>query len=431
MANALEHYVNNVRTLSQQGNLAQLCEFISHSYEVLSRNASHLDNVLGTFDLQHHSLGVLGILCVKYSLPNIPDFEVLYLQTEEFITACNGEQVRYATDSFAELCHKLTNNLVDRKQPLRGISLLAKAINKIQLSPSQLTSIHADLCQMCLLSKCMKPALPFLDVDITDISKEGGLYDARHFLQYYYYGGMIYLALKKLDRALYFFEIAVTTPSMAVSHIMLESYKKYLLVALILHGKIPSLPKYTSHVVVKYIKPLVQPYNDLATAYATNQPTELRNMVTKHQDIYNRDNNMGLVKQCVTSIFKKNIQRLTKTFMTLSLTDMANRVQLAGPREAEKYVLHMIEDGEIFATINQRDGMVSFHDNPEKFNSVGMFLKIDEEIQKCISLDAKLRDMDREISVNPHFVMKVGISSLLSNWYNLDCFQFTEFWNAW
>ncbi len=31
---------------------------------------------------------------------------------------------------------------------------------------------------------------------------------------------------------------AITTPSMAVSHIMLESYKKYILVALMLHGKV-------------------------------------------------------------------------------------------------------------------------------------------------------------------------------------------------
>ena len=102
---------------------------------------------------------------------------------------------------------------------------------------------------------------------------------------------------------------------------------------------------------------------------------------------------MGLVKQCITSLYKKNIQRLTKvwifqvricgraqlegtcfimhqceslrsggllgsfqchllfaifcyillqTFLTLSLADMANRVQLPNPKEAEKYVLHMV-----------------------------------------------------------------------------------------
>ena len=47
---------------------------------------------------------------------------------------------------------------------------------------------------------------------------------------------------------------AITVPSMAVSHIMLESYKKYILVTLMVNGKIPTLPKYTSHVIGKYIK---------------------------------------------------------------------------------------------------------------------------------------------------------------------------------
>ena len=45
------------------------------------------------------------------------------------------------------------------------------------------------------------------------------------------------MAVKNFDRALYSFEVALTTPSSAVSHIMLESYKKYILVSLILHGK--------------------------------------------------------------------------------------------------------------------------------------------------------------------------------------------------
>ena len=33
-------------------------------------------------------------------------------------------------------------------QPMRGIKLLVNAIDKIQLFPAQLTSIHADLCQV-------------------------------------------------------------------------------------------------------------------------------------------------------------------------------------------------------------------------------------------------------------------------------------------
>ncbi|WAQ96152.1 CSN3-like protein [Mya arenaria] len=278
---ALEQYIITVRTLSEQGNFSQLCDFISKSAETLSKNEGPLNNVLATLDIQQDSLGVLGILCVKYSMQNIPDFETLFVQTQEFILSCNGEH------------------------PHRGIPILVTAINKIQLFPAQLTSIHADLCQLCLLSKNFKPALQFMDVDITDISKEGGHFDSKDFLCFYYYGGIIYTALKKYDRALYFFEIVITCPSTAVSHIMLEAYKKYILVALILHGKLPTLPKYTSPVVARYIK----------------------------------DTTMGLVKQCLTAMYKKNIQRLTK-------------------------------------------------------------------LQKCIHLDAKLKEMDNEIAVNPQYVQK-------------------------
>jgi COP9 signalosome complex subunit 3 len=123
---------------------------------------------------------------------------------------------------------------------------------------------------------------------------------------------------------------------------MLEAYKKFILVSLLLHGKVGLLPKFTSGVVGRYLKPMSAAYNDLATAYATNSSAELQKVVAKHTDIFTRDTNLGLVKQVVASVSRKNIQRLTKTFLTLSLTDMANRVHLSGGREAEEYVLHMV-----------------------------------------------------------------------------------------
>uniref|UniRef100_A0A8B9JVF9 COP9 signalosome complex subunit 3 n=1 Tax=Astyanax mexicanus TaxID=7994 RepID=A0A8B9JVF9_ASTMX len=378
MASALEQFVNNVRQLSAQGQMTQLCELINKSGELLAKNLSHLDTVLGALDIQEHSLGVLAVLFVKFSMPNIPDFETLFSQVQLFISTCNGEHIRYATDTFAGLCHQLTNALVERKQPLRGISIIKQAIEKMQMNTNQLTSIHADLCQLCLLAKCFKPAVPFLELDMMDICKENGAYDAKHFLCYYYYGGMIYTGLKNFERALYFFEQAITTPAMAVSHIMLEAYKKYILVSLILHGKVQQLPKYTSQIVGRFIKPLSNVYHELAQVYATNNPAELRNVVNKHSETFTRDNNTGLVKQCLSSLYKKNIQRLTK-----------------------------IEDGEIYASINQKDGMVCFHDNPEKYNNPAMLHKIDQEMLKCIELDEKLKSMDQEITVNPQFVQKV------------------------
>ncbi|XP_071706216.1 COP9 signalosome complex subunit 3-like [Rutidosis leptorrhynchoides] len=78
---------------------------------------------------------------------------------------------------------------------------------------------------------------------------------------------------------------------------------------------------------------------------------------------------------------KRNIQRLTQTYLTLSLQDIANTAQINTPKEAEMRVLEMIEDGEIFATINQKDGMVRFLEDPEEYKTCEMIEHIDLSIQ--------------------------------------------------
>lgn len=201
------------------------------------------------------------------------------------------------------------------------------------------------------MAKCPKPALQFLDADFNEIAKENKFFDVKYFLQYYYYGGMIYASLKKFERALYFFEAAITTPSMAISAIIVESYKKYILVSLMLHGKIKSLPKYTSQVVTRNIKNLVPAYTELANAYNTCNIHRINTVVNDHKDQFKNDTNMGLVKQCVASLYKKNVLRLTKTFLTLSLENMAQRINLANKEEAEQFILNMV---------NIRDLMFSF-----------------------------------------------------------------------
>lgn len=51
---------------------------------------------------------------------------------------------------------------------------------------------------------------------------------------------------------------------------------------------------------------------------------------------------MGLVKQAVASMYKRNIQRLTQTYLTLSLQDIATTVHLNSAKEAEMHVLQMV-----------------------------------------------------------------------------------------
>nr|CAG4638397.1 EOG090X04TU [Cyclestheria hislopi] len=418
MASPLEQFVNTVRSLSGQGSWRELYEFLSKSSEILFRNAAHLDNVLDTLDPQFHSLGVLAVLCVKFLLRNqngapvqgvpVPDFDALVSQVVHFINICNGEQIRCAPDSFVDLCHVFTQSMVEKQCPEKGIAPLIKAIQKIRLNETQLTSIHSDLLQLCLMAKNLKPAIQFLDVDITDISLENGHFDPKHFLLYYYYGGVIYASLKNYQRSLYFFEVALTTPASAISHIMLESYKKYILVSLILHGKVIPLPKYTSQMVNRLLKPLSSVYHEIATVFATNKSSALEGVLNKHMELLQRENNWGLAKQVQQSLYKKIIQRLTQTFLTLSLNDMALRVQIPNVHEAEKLVLTMIEEGEIYASISQKDGMVLFHDNPDKYDTTNTVERLQKEVSYCMDLDAQVQKMEEEICVNPQYVKKAS-----------------------
>ncbi len=141
-------------------------------------------------------------------------------------------------------------------------------------------------------------------------------------------------------------------------------------------------------------------YHEITTVFATNKPNSLELVLQKHREVLQRENNWGLAKQVQQSLYKKIIQRLTQTFLTLSLNDMALRVQLPSVMEAEKLVLTMvfdfirkelveyfvnnlvtqIEEGDIYASISQKDGMVLFHDNPDKYDSTCTVERIQKEV---------------------------------------------------
>lgn len=71
----------------------------------------------------------------------------------------------------ADLCHLFTNHIIKSgTAPIQGIRVLAQAVDKIRLFDSQLTPVHADLCQLSLCAKIFNPVLKFLEIDITAIA---------------------------------------------------------------------------------------------------------------------------------------------------------------------------------------------------------------------------------------------------------------------
>ena len=140
---------------------------------------------------------------------DIPDWDDLFNRVVIFIKEANAEQIRYGPVLFADLCHQLTDELVRRSVPMLGLSVILTGIAKIQTpsggdaSTAVLTSIHSDLCKLCLAAKCFPPAYQFLQTDFADISKEAATSDPKYILLYFYYGGMILAAVKVRTCSLY------------------------------------------------------------------------------------------------------------------------------------------------------------------------------------------------------------------------------------
>lgn len=103
---------------------------------------------------------------------------IKYILSQKLVSVHNTENVPIFADinfsliTVADLFHLYTRVITEMRKPESGIYTLEQALLKLQESPSQLTTLHADLCLLCLLSKNFKPGLQVLNIDVTSISKE-------------------------------------------------------------------------------------------------------------------------------------------------------------------------------------------------------------------------------------------------------------------
>ncbi|KAJ3151207.1 hypothetical protein HDU86_006198 [Geranomyces michiganensis] len=309
---------------------------------------------------------------------------------------------------------------------------------------TNLTPLHTILCKAALLANAPTAALSILDRDITDIDPVAFGIKYQHHLLYCYYGGMIYTQLKQHARAMQLFELCVSAPGPHVSLIQIEAHRKLILVSLLANGGLPStlLPKYTSDAVLRAAKLYSAAYADFAHAYASGSAARIDAEYRVHEAEFHQHGNRGIARQCVEAVTRRAVQRLTDTYLTLSLQDIAKSVGLAtdattattggdaaagagtgggnaagagaagstgGADQTERLVLRMVQDGQVFAKISSRDGgMVSFRDAPQRYADAATTRRLDGEIAQAIVLASRVLKMDRSIAVNKDFASKLA-----------------------
>jgi len=288
---------------------------------------------------------------------------------------------------------------------MRAIKPLKAAIHKIS-HDDQITPQHYMFILACIKAKCYTIGKIILDTNPFCIEPIKTGIESVDVRLYFYYGGVVYSALKMYKHAQDFFLNVISFPAFLTSEIMIEAYKKYVLVSLIHEGNVPSVSRFTGNGISRHIKQRCQAYEDLTNSYGTHSPEDFNNCIINHQDILLKDNNLGLARQVLHSLTNDNITKLTKTYITLSVKNIGEKAKIH-EQEVEFRILKMIRKGQIYAQINQKDGMISFHENPDHYNTSSTMSYLDNNIHNTITLFKSVRSLDETITTSHQYIQKM------------------------
>ncbi|KAJ5122851.1 hypothetical protein N7526_009788, partial [Penicillium atrosanguineum] len=174
------------------------------------------------------------------------------------------------------------------------------------------------------------------------------------YLRYFLYGGMVYMALKEWRKAFHFLSVVISAPTVgSISMVMVEAYKKWVLVGLLANGKLFSPPNVTSPNVVKLYQSLAKPYVSLAQIFERGDMKKLVAEVDTAREIWFMDRNMGLVSQVVNTFSGHALIGLRKTFAALTVTEVLEQAPYlpADAMAAETSIASFIMSGAMNAAL--------------------------------------------------------------------------------
>ncbi|KAL1866925.1 hypothetical protein Plec18167_008857 [Paecilomyces lecythidis] len=311
----------------------------------------------------------------------------LWLKALQFLEAFDPVQIRYTGHEWRRLLELVAKAAEAVSKPILATVPVRDAILRLDPSGSMFTSNHILLSRLCLRGKVYAAACPLIDRDIchfpapshlaikrghqqsssSELQDQGSLASYityasgltakityRDYLQYFLYSSMIYIGLKKWKRALHFLNLVVSAPSVGtVSMIMVEAYKKWVIVSLLEKGSAASLPSITAPHVTKTYRALARPYDALADAFKSGDLNRLKGEIDIGQSVWHMDNNTGLVLQLVPALRKFSILKLGNTFAALTIGDVARRTspEPSDIKETETFVASLIMSGALNATL--------------------------------------------------------------------------------
>ncbi|RDB18413.1 COP9 signalosome complex subunit 3 [Hypsizygus marmoreus] len=364
---------------------------------ILASSLSGGQDPLSVLDMRENTLGVLYILAARLSTQSTcgpPPWPLI----EEFCHTFRPEHARLAPDRITVLAKGLVALAEHLQSPKLAIQPLYDLVRRYPPHPSYLTTLHSVFVQACVTNRHFTAALPVLEQPIANIDTDLSDLTYNDNLVYHYTGGVAFAALKRWAEAEEFFEICVSSPGAVAAALQLEALKKLKLVQLIATGKTSSLPKYTHPSLPRLLKGT--PYSALINAYP-HDARVLGEVYERERQLFATEKTLGLVQQAIDRAPRWALKKLTGTYVTLGLADIARAVRINDEAEVRQLILSMIESNDISAQISA-DGTVTFSDPPPQFTKA----QVDRVLLDVQAQTAALGELEREVGRSKEFLGK-------------------------
>ncbi|KAI9740935.1 MAG: hypothetical protein M1818_004541 [Claussenomyces sp. TS43310] len=316
--------------------------------------------------------------------------EIVWQKMTSFLNYFDPRQARYIGSLLTAIIETIADHSrrLRQVQPEMAIIPIANAILRLDPTGSTLTSNHLLLAQLSLESKSPFLAAPVLERQVlyfpsaTSSRKPKTLSSPKlpphsflipetgftrrlkyqEVLEYFVLCGTVHIACQRWEKALDALESAITYPvkENAVSKIMVEAYKKWILVHIVLHGKAGKLPSTTNSNAAKVFHTLATPYETVASLFESASAPRLNEEVSFGSEIWKEDTNTGLMNLVLGAYQRYQIRHLAQVYRSISISEVTRLTvsaetgaNLTSDQDTERLVSDMISQGTLHAHISR------------------------------------------------------------------------------
>ena len=238
-------------------------------------------------------------------------------------------------------------------------------------------------------------------------------------LEYFFNCGLICIGLRKWETAFEYLEDAITYPikDNAVSKIMVEAYKRWVIVGLLLTGRPTPLPQTTPIAASKAYHTVAKPYETIVAIFESSTAARLKAEVEFGQKLWQEDCTTGLMLHVLAAYQKFQIRNLANIYTKVSIPEITNITMSAetGARVSipivENLIQTMLQEGSLHATITQspNNGPVVLNFSPlgPLLSEADMQTELLTSTQRIQALAQEVKKTDRILSHDSRYISSV------------------------